>query len=605
MQHFISISKSDNQKLPAFISRKKNSSPFFKPVIQPKLTINNPNDAYEQEADAMADKVMRMEQPGVQLKPLSITAVQRKCEHCEEEEKQMQRKEKEGEEIGADDNLENYVSSLSSSGQPLPNEVRNFYEPRFGYDFSNVKVHTGSVASKSAQSINALAYTSGNNIVFNDGQYSPNTDSRRRLLAHELSHTLQQGTSIKKYSKQKLQQQVLNPDTRIADVIQRAMKFELQTENIIWRTNAKTSSKLPRKFGPDDFLVKGTKGKPAKGGKEGTAIELQSEHGGFVEFETPKWFRNWCELKERIQEAVDMTDKISKSKIVSTTGGINTVEFPFDIKRLKQTKAFPSGLKTGESLQVEILDPDWKAKIQASEAIELPQYESLLREHEKPARVTSTLSGAQNILNTANTAKLPASGLANLLGFLQIIVNYINRGQDVDLSNPGLPEGDPAKFAFRLMFRTSFSSVYDSLLSKDEKKIFKEIITKDIILNELGLDRKTKFFKHGHGTKRLAGPAIYDWLISIMGSGKDLLSPLKEGSAAMGKFDVVTKAGEKDTNLVKFEARGSSTHGTGSGGMVKPAKDWVSFIETIFKQAFTNRNRTGSTELKYDPAKCP
>ena len=292
-------------------------------------------------------------------------------------------------------------------------------------------------------------------------------------------------------------------------------------------------------------------------------------------------------------------------KIVSTTAGINTVEFPFDIKRLKQTKAFPSGLKAGESLQVEIIKPDWNAKIQASEAIEITQYESLLREHEKPARATSTLSGAQNILNTANTVKLPAASIVNLLSFLQIIVNYINRGQDVDLSNTGLPEGDPAKFAFRLMFRTSFSSVYDSLLSKDEKKMFKEIVTKDIMLNELGLDRKTKFFKHGHGTKRLAGPTIYDWLISIMGSGKDLLSPPKGGSAAMGRFDVVTKAGEKDTNLVKFEARGSSTHGTGTGGMDKPAKDWVSFIETIFKQAFTDRSRAGSTELKYDPAKCP
>ncbi len=140
----------------------------------------------------MADKVMRMEQPVVQLKPLSITSIQRKCEHCEEEEKQMQRKETNGDEASADNNLESYVGNLKSGGQSLPDEVRNFYEPRFGFDFSNVKVHTDSVAAKSAQSINALAYTFGNNIVFNNGHYAPHTVNGRKLLGHELTHVVQQ-----------------------------------------------------------------------------------------------------------------------------------------------------------------------------------------------------------------------------------------------------------------------------------------------------------------------------------------------------------------------------------------------------------------------------
>ncbi len=184
-----------------------NAKGFF---IQPKLTINQPNDVYEQEADAMADKVMRMEQPGVQLKPLPIiTSVQKKCEHCDKE-KEMQRKEISGEEKTADSNLENYVGGLNSGGQALPNEVRNFYEPRFGYDFGNVKLHTGTVAAKSAQSINALAYTSGNNIVFNDGQYSPNTESGKKLLSHELTHVVQQTNSIQPYRKTEKQDKTKN-----------------------------------------------------------------------------------------------------------------------------------------------------------------------------------------------------------------------------------------------------------------------------------------------------------------------------------------------------------------------------------------------------------
>lgn len=203
MNAFATINKTESKQNTgnSFFGNAKNSVPF----IQPKLTINQPDDPYEQEADAMADKAMRMEQPGIQLKPLPITSIQRKCAHCEEEEKKMQRKEKNDAETTANHNLENYVGNLNSSGQPLPNEVRNFYEPRFGYDFSNVKVHTDNVAAKSAQSINALAYTSGNNIVFNSNQYSPDTESGKRLLGHELTHVVQQNkTGVQKKSIQRL-----------------------------------------------------------------------------------------------------------------------------------------------------------------------------------------------------------------------------------------------------------------------------------------------------------------------------------------------------------------------------------------------------------------
>ncbi len=164
--------------------------------IQPKLTINNPDDAYEKEADAVADEIMRMSpeqdhlNSGASANPIS--AIRGKCSHCKEEENQMHRKKMSNEEIYAGNNLENYLENISGSGASLSKEVRNFYEPRFGYDFSNVKVHTDRVASKSAQSINALAYTSGSDIVFNTGQYSPGSDRGRRLLGHELTHVVQQ-----------------------------------------------------------------------------------------------------------------------------------------------------------------------------------------------------------------------------------------------------------------------------------------------------------------------------------------------------------------------------------------------------------------------------
>ena len=81
---------------------------------------------------------------------------------------------------------------LSSSGQPLDPAAREYMEPRFGHDFGHVRVHTNSAAAESAQSISAVAFTAGNNIVFNSGQYSPGTSEGRKLLAHELTHVVQQ-----------------------------------------------------------------------------------------------------------------------------------------------------------------------------------------------------------------------------------------------------------------------------------------------------------------------------------------------------------------------------------------------------------------------------
>lgn len=77
-------------------------------------------------------------------------------------------------------------------GQPLPASVRNFFEPRFGYDFGHVRVHTGGLAGDRARDLNALAYTSGRDIVFGEGQYAPATTEGRRLLGHELTHVVQQ-----------------------------------------------------------------------------------------------------------------------------------------------------------------------------------------------------------------------------------------------------------------------------------------------------------------------------------------------------------------------------------------------------------------------------
>jgi hypothetical protein len=175
----------------------------FGHLIQAKLRVSEPGDAFEQEADRLADQVMRVPDPYTTDSALSRTSqpfIQRACARCDEEE-EVQRKPASGAKQAFDSPSDagsaarpsvGHAGGVLSGGQPLPAAARDFFEPRFGHDFSGVRVHTERDASESAQSIDALAYTMGCDIVFREGQYEPNTDKGRQLLAHELTHVIQQ-----------------------------------------------------------------------------------------------------------------------------------------------------------------------------------------------------------------------------------------------------------------------------------------------------------------------------------------------------------------------------------------------------------------------------
>lgn len=188
------------------------------PFIQPKLTIGPVDDAYEREADAVADSVLQKHDDTPIPNMISPVNVQRKCAHCEEEEK-LQRKE-EGGNPGPLEAPSSVHDVIGSVGKPLDDGTRSFMENRFGYDFGNVNIHTDAVAAKSAQAINALAYTSGNHIVFNEGRYAPDTASGKHLLAHELTHVIQQGNSVERKTIQRCPDPASTAlfDTRAAEV---------------------------------------------------------------------------------------------------------------------------------------------------------------------------------------------------------------------------------------------------------------------------------------------------------------------------------------------------------------------------------------------------
>jgi hypothetical protein len=86
------------------------------------------------------------------------------------------------------------ATAAAAGGTPLPGASRAYFEPRFGHDFSRVRVHTGSEAAAGARAVRARAYTVGSHIVFGSGEYAPDSMSGKRLLAHELTHVVQQNT---------------------------------------------------------------------------------------------------------------------------------------------------------------------------------------------------------------------------------------------------------------------------------------------------------------------------------------------------------------------------------------------------------------------------
>lgn len=95
-------------------------------------------------------------------------------------------------EIARQRSLARVQEALNDEGHPLDSETRAWMEPRFGHDFSQVRIHTGERATTAARTVNALAYTVGNDVVFGRDRYAPQTREGQRLLAHELTHTLQQ-----------------------------------------------------------------------------------------------------------------------------------------------------------------------------------------------------------------------------------------------------------------------------------------------------------------------------------------------------------------------------------------------------------------------------
>ena len=177
--------------------------------IRAKLEVSQPGDDLEQEADRVAERVMRMPLEAVapttprQSTPLSLL-VQRVCSSCTSERsdgKEPVQRALDGAQSPRDPGaaagwLQRLHQARASGGEALPLKIRQVMEPRFGASFDSTRVHHDSSASSLARDISARAFTTQDHVFFKDGEFMPTTERGQRLLAHELAHVVQQRSGL-------------------------------------------------------------------------------------------------------------------------------------------------------------------------------------------------------------------------------------------------------------------------------------------------------------------------------------------------------------------------------------------------------------------------
>jgi hypothetical protein len=162
------------------------------PGLQTSLEVGEPDDEYEREADEVAETVMRMSDapsPPPSDEDGNGGGSSPRASAVPFEEIQASG----GGAAPVTPEVETRINDMRGTGTPLPDSERTFFENRFGADFGSVRVHTSDAAAQTAQDLDARAYTVGSDIAFNAGEYQPGSEHGRSLLAHELTHVVQQG----------------------------------------------------------------------------------------------------------------------------------------------------------------------------------------------------------------------------------------------------------------------------------------------------------------------------------------------------------------------------------------------------------------------------
>ena len=204
--------------------------------IQPKASSQIQRQAEEEEELQMkvASQVQRQEEEEEEkeeIQPKASSQIQRQAEEKEE----LQTKAVEAQLAAASEDLETRINAARGGGQPLDDSIRASLEPQFGHDFSDVKVHADAEANRLSLQLGAEAFTTGHDIFFKEGAYQPDSSSGKGLIAHELTHVVQQEGGTTTQVRQKAIEQSRSESTNI---VQRAPGDTI----VGWHTNSISAS---------------------------------------------------------------------------------------------------------------------------------------------------------------------------------------------------------------------------------------------------------------------------------------------------------------------------------------------------------------------------
>ncbi|BBX69964.1 eCIS core domain-containing protein [Mycolicibacterium psychrotolerans] len=249
--------------------------PRIRPAIQAKLVVNRPGDRYEQEADHVAEQVMRQPENEQHACACGGSAeADRSCEECKKQSSgtasgtALQRQPSSHAAAAGGEAPASVRYTLSAPGRPLEHSTRRSMEDRFGVDFSAVRIHTDRAAETSARAVGARAYTVGRDIVFGPGEFAPDGATGRLLLAHELTHTIQQtGTAAPPIAV--LQRQIGDPlegldlpdPSAVQSIVIDTESYRTRFRTVGGTTYDGTVTSRRTTFEPGDYILKQASGK--------------------------------------------------------------------------------------------------------------------------------------------------------------------------------------------------------------------------------------------------------------------------------------------------------------------------------------------------------
>jgi hypothetical protein len=549
--------------------------------IQAKLTIGQGGDKYEQEADQTAQRVVS------QINSPQGQALQREEKPEEHEELQMkseiQRKSAGG--MDATPDLEASIQKAKGSGQPLADNIREPMEQAFGADFSGVKVHTDAKSNQLNQSIQAKAFTTGQDVFFRQGAYEPESRSGQELIAHELTHVVQQSGGAVQRSPLPQPKGQMPMQKSPQGTIQRNVGFEFEvggypvtkmTRNMLPAEAAGTNV-IPNAAQDDNLLAK------ADVLARNTGFELQIDEGNgdkHLEFVTnpPGFAENKAgrAALKKTMEGIEALGHEVKQKVAASNTKMND---GMGDKQVSQTGAITGGVPTRPETLIRG-EGQMEAEPQTTAGIRFDQIPSLIANMAKQPGETPNVTQARSVQRavmahksvqsdtaamrtsvsdvrtTIGTFKtqmqaagvvLPANfGSEKLVGLMSLIYVYLKRGKQ------GV--GTYPKALFPMLGITDFGTMF-TLLPDDDQDPFLANAQRfeDINLDAAGLTGTggTAFFEGGFASPltnmtvlqsqqtaaALGAITRHDWLTDIP-NGVDRLS---KGYANIGALESMGK----------------------------------------------------------------